>query len=154
MNGMALHGGVRPYGGTFMAFTDYARPAMRLAALMKTPTVFVMTHDSIGLGEDGPTHQPVEHVAISAARRRTRYVFRPADTVETAESLGNRAAPAMQTPIGAVADPTGPAHRADWSTRPRTCPRKAPMFWQTAEGKASGDPDGDRFGSLHRAGRA
>ncbi len=60
MNGMALHGGIRPYGGTFMCFTDYARPSMRLAALMKIPTVFVMTHDSIGLGEDGPTHQPVE----------------------------------------------------------------------------------------------
>jgi transketolase len=85
MNGMVLHGGVRPYGGTFMCFTDYARPAMRLAALMKVPTVFVMTHDSIGLGEDGPTHQPVEHLAISRATPNT-YVFRPADTVETAES--------------------------------------------------------------------
>lgn len=85
MNGMSLHGGVRPYGGTFMAFTDYARPAMRLAALMKTPTVFVMTHDSIGLGEDGPTHQPVEHVAISRATPNT-LVFRPADAVETAEA--------------------------------------------------------------------
>ena len=85
MNGMALHGGVRPYGGTFMAFTDYARPSMRLAALMRIPTVFVMTHDSIGLGEDGPTHQPVEHLAISRATPNT-YVFRPADTVETAEA--------------------------------------------------------------------
>ncbi|MEM1352169.1 MAG: transketolase [Pseudomonadota bacterium] len=85
MNGMALHGGIRPYGGTFMCFTDYARPAMRLAALMKIPTVFVMTHDSIGLGEDGPTHQPVEHLAISRATPNT-YVFRPADTVETAEA--------------------------------------------------------------------
>ncbi len=85
MNGMALHGGIRPYGGTFMCFTDYARPAMRLAALMKMPTVFVMTHDSIGLGEDGPTHQPVEHLAISRATPNT-YVFRPADTIETAES--------------------------------------------------------------------
>ena len=84
MNGMALHGGVRPYGGTFMCFTDYARPSMRLAALMQIPTVFVMTHDSIGLGEDGPTHQPVEHLAISRATPNT-YVFRPADTVETAE---------------------------------------------------------------------
>ena len=85
MNGMALHGGIRPYGGTFMCFTDYARPAMRLAALMKVPTVFVMTHDSIGLGEDGPTHQPVEHLAISRATPNT-LVFRPADTVETAEA--------------------------------------------------------------------
>ncbi|WP_372572541.1 transketolase [Ruegeria jejuensis] len=85
MNGMALHGGIRPYGGTFMAFTDYARPAMRLAALMKIPTTFVMTHDSIGLGEDGPTHQPVEHLAISRATPNT-HVFRPADMVETAEA--------------------------------------------------------------------
>ena len=85
MNGMALHGGIRPYGGTFMCFTDYARPAMRLAALMKVPTVFVMTHDSIGLGEDGPTHQPVEHLAISRATPNTM-VFRPCDTVETAEA--------------------------------------------------------------------
>ncbi|MEP3331277.1 transketolase [Sedimentitalea sp.] len=85
MNGMALHGGVRPYGGTFMCFTDYARPAMRLAALMKIPSVFVMTHDSIGLGEDGPTHQPVEHLAISRTTPNT-HVFRPADTVETAEA--------------------------------------------------------------------
>nr|WP_217430439.1 transketolase [Sulfitobacter algicola] len=85
MNGMVLHGGVRPYGGTFMCFTDYARPAMRLSALMKVPTVYVMTHDSIGLGEDGPTHQPVEHLAISRATPNT-YVFRPADTIETAEA--------------------------------------------------------------------
>jgi len=85
MNGMALHGGIRPYGGTFMCFTDYARPSMRLAALMQIPTAFVMTHDSIGLGEDGPTHQPVEHLAISRATPNT-YVFRPADAVETAEA--------------------------------------------------------------------
>ena len=85
MNGMMLHGGVRPYGGTFMCFTDYARPSMRLAALMQIPTIFVMTHDSIGLGEDGPTHQPIEHLAISRATPNT-YVFRPADAVETAEA--------------------------------------------------------------------
>jgi len=85
MNGMALHGGVRPYGGTFMCFTDYARPAMRLSALMGAPVVYVMTHDSIGLGEDGPTHQPVEHLAISRATPNT-WVFRPADLVETAEA--------------------------------------------------------------------
>jgi len=85
MNGMALHGGMRPYSGTFFCFTDYARPAMRLAALCKIPTVFVMTHDSIGVGEDGPTHQPVEHLAICRATPNT-YVFRPADAVETAEA--------------------------------------------------------------------
>ena len=85
MNGMALHGGIRPYGGTFFCFTDYARPAMRLASLMGIPTVFVMTHDSIGVGEDGPTHQPVEHLAICRATPNS-YTFRPADTVETAEA--------------------------------------------------------------------
>jgi transketolase len=85
MNGMTLHGGVRPYGGTFFCFTDYARPAMRLAALMRIPTVFVMTHDSIGVGEDGPTHQPVEHLAICRATPNS-YTFRPCDTVETAEA--------------------------------------------------------------------
>jgi len=85
MNGMALHGGVRPYGGTFMCFTDYARGAMRLSALMGVPTVYVMTHDSIGLGEDGPTHQPVEHLAICRATPNT-WTFRPADLIETAEA--------------------------------------------------------------------
>ena len=85
MNGMALHGGARPYGGTFMCFTDYARGAMRLSALMGIPTTYVMTHDSIGLGEDGPTHQPVEHLAMLRATPNT-HVFRPADTVETAEA--------------------------------------------------------------------
>ena len=85
MNGMALHGGIRPYGGTFMCFTDYARGAMRLSALMGVPAVYVMTHDSIGLGEDGPTHQPVEHLAISRATPNT-LVFRPADITETAEA--------------------------------------------------------------------
>ncbi|MCV2870479.1 transketolase [Defluviimonas sp. WL0002] len=85
MNGMVLHGGVRPYGGTFLCFTDYARGAMRLSALMGVPTVYVMTHDSIGLGEDGPTHQPVEHLAICRATPNT-WTFRPADLVETAEA--------------------------------------------------------------------
>ena len=85
MNGMALHGGTRPYGGTFMCFTDYARGSMRLSSLMGVPVVYVMTHDSIGLGEDGPTHQPVEHLAMLRATPNT-LVFRPADTVETAEA--------------------------------------------------------------------
>ncbi len=85
MNGMVLHGGVRPYGGTFLCFTDYARGAMRLSALMGVPTVYVMTHDSIGLGEDGPTHQPVEHLAICRATPNT-WTFRPADLIETAEA--------------------------------------------------------------------
>ncbi|WP_071674904.1 transketolase [Nioella nitratireducens] len=85
MNGMALHGGVRPYGGTFMCFTDYARPSMRLSALMGISVQYVMTHDSIGLGEDGPTHQPVEHLAMLRATPNM-LVFRPADAVETAEA--------------------------------------------------------------------
>jgi transketolase len=85
MNGMVLHGGVRPYGGTFLCFTDYARAAMRLSALMGVPTVYVMTHDSIGQGEDGPTHQPVEHLAMCRATPNT-WTFRPADLIETAEA--------------------------------------------------------------------
>jgi len=84
MNGMALHGGIIPFGGTFLTFADYARPAIRLAALMKQRVIFVMTHDSIGLGEDGPTHQPVEHLAALRAIPNL-LVMRPADAVETAE---------------------------------------------------------------------
>ncbi|MDQ2633120.1 MAG: transketolase [Pseudomonadota bacterium] len=84
MNGIALHGGLIPYGGTFFCFTDYARPAMRLASLMGIRSLFVMTHDSIGLGEDGPTHQPVEHLAAMRAIPN-HLVFRPADSTETAE---------------------------------------------------------------------
>ena len=84
MNGMALHGGLIPYAGTFLQFADYARPAIRLAALMKQRVIHVMTHDSIGLGEDGPTHQPVEHLAALRAIPNLN-VFRPCDGVETAE---------------------------------------------------------------------
>ncbi len=85
MNGIALHGGALPYGGTFLCFADYARPSMRLSALMGVRVVYVMTHDSIGLGEDGPTHQPVEHLAMLRATPGLK-VFRPADAVETAEA--------------------------------------------------------------------
>ncbi|MEM6475216.1 MAG: transketolase [Pseudomonadota bacterium] len=84
MNGMALHGGVIPYGGTFLVFTDYARGAIRLSALQQTRVIYVMTHDSIGLGEDGPTHQPVEHLASLRAMPNV-LVMRPGDAVETAE---------------------------------------------------------------------
>ena len=83
MNGMALHGGIRPYGGTFLVFSDYMRPSIRLAALMEQPVIYVFTHDSIGLGEDGPTHQPVEHLmALRAMPNLT--VVRPGDAAETA----------------------------------------------------------------------
>jgi len=85
MNGIALHGGFIPYGGTFLAFADYCRPAIRLAALMGVRVIHVMTHDSIGLGEDGPTHQPVEHLASLRAIPNLR-VFRPADAIETLEA--------------------------------------------------------------------
>ncbi|MEI4487429.1 transketolase [Frigidibacter sp. MR17.14] len=85
MNGLALHGGFRPYGGTFLVFSDYARNAIRLSALMGLPVTYVMTHDSIGLGEDGPTHQPVEHLASLRAIPNL-LVFRPADAVETLEA--------------------------------------------------------------------
>jgi transketolase len=84
MNGIALHGGVIPYGGTFLVFTDYCRPAVRLSALMGKRVIYVMTHDSIGLGEDGPTHQPVEHLAALRVIPNMT-VFRPCDAVETAE---------------------------------------------------------------------
>jgi transketolase len=97
MNGMALHGGIIPYGGTFLCFSDYARPAMRLASLMGIRSIFVMTHDSIGLGEDGPTHQPVEHLAALRAIPN-HMVMRPADAVEAAEcwqvALQSRKTPA------------------------------------------------------------
>ena len=85
MNGMALHGGVLPYGGTFFVFSDYLRPAQRLAALMGLRVIYVLTHDSIGVGEDGPTHQPIEHLASYRAMPNIN-VFRPCDVVETAEA--------------------------------------------------------------------
>lgn len=84
MNGLALHGGLIPYGGTFLCFSDYCRPAIRLASMMRIRTIFVMTHDSIGLGEDGPTHQPVEHLAALRAIPHLG-VYRPGDAIETAE---------------------------------------------------------------------
>ncbi len=84
MNGMALHGGIIPYGGTFLVFTDYCRGAMRLSAIQNTRAIYVMTHDSIGLGEDGPTHQPIEHLQSLRAMPNMQ-VFRPADAIETAE---------------------------------------------------------------------
>lgn len=112
MNGMAIHGGVIPYGGTFLSFADYCRPAIRLAALMKQRVIYVMTHDSIGLGEDGPTHQPVEHVASLRAIPNLT-VFRPCDTIETAEAwelaLANTTGPSMLV----LTRQNLPAQRAD-----------------------------------------
>jgi transketolase len=98
MNGIAVHGGLIPYGGTFLTFSDYARPSIRLAAFMGAGVIYIMTHDSIGLGEDGPTHQPIEHLAALRAMPGL-YVYRPADPVETAEcwqlALRHRDAPSL-----------------------------------------------------------
>jgi transketolase len=98
MNGIAVHRGLIPYGGTFLTFSDYARPSIRLAAFMGVGVIYIMTHDSIGLGEDGPTHQPVEHLAALRAMPGL-YVYRPADAVETAEcwalALHRRDAPSL-----------------------------------------------------------
>ena len=88
MNGLSLHGGLRPYGGTFLVFADYCRPSIRLAAFMKLPVIYIMTHDSIGLGEDGPTHQPVEHLASLRAIPNLT-VIRPCDIIETVEAWEN-----------------------------------------------------------------
>ncbi len=100
MNGIALHGGLIPYGGSFLAFTDYCRPAIRLSAIMRQRVIYVMTHDSIGLGEDGPTHQPIEHLAALRAIPNL-LVLRPCDAVETAEcweiALKSRSQPSILT---------------------------------------------------------
>ena len=111
MNGIALHGGFIPYGGTFLIFSDYARGAIRLSALMGMRVIYVLTHDSIGLGEDGPTHQPVEHLASLRAVPHLN-VYRPADAVETAEC--------WELALGR------PRRPRCWRCRARTCRRCAP----------------------------
>jgi transketolase len=112
MNGMALLGGIVPYGGTFLVFTDYCRPAVRLSAIMGQRVVYVMTHDSIGLGEDGPTHQPVEHLASLRAMPNLN-VFRPADPIETAECWELALAAAKTPSILALTRQAVPALRTD-----------------------------------------
>ena len=123
MNGMAVHGGVIPYAGTFLVFSDYCRPAIRLAALMGVRVIHVMTHDSIGLGEDGPTHQPVEHLAALRAMPNL-LVFRPADAVEAAEcwaaALQHRTGPSLM----ALSRQKVPAVRCEPSTE-NLCARGA-----------------------------
>ena len=125
MNGMAVHGGIIPYGGTFLVFADYCRPALRLAALMRQRVIFVATHDSIGLGEDGPTHQPVEHLA-SLRAIPNMLVFRPADAVETAEcwelALRQAEGPSvLALTRQELADAAHRAHRRE-PVRPRRLP--------------------------------
>jgi len=115
MNGIALHGGFVPYGGTFLVFTDYCRPAIRLSALMQQRVIYVMTHDSIGLGEDGPTHQPVEHLASLRAIPNLD-VLRPADATETAECWALALSAREQPSILALSRQAVPSLRRDYVT--------------------------------------
>ncbi|MET0968873.1 MAG: transketolase [Tardiphaga sp.] len=116
MNGISTHGGFHPAGATFMCFTDYARPSIRIAALSHVPVTYIMTHDSIGLGEDGPTHQPVEHLAALRAMPNLR-VFRPADVIETAEcwqlALDNTQGPTLLALSRQNLAPVRTVHHAD-----------------------------------------
>ena len=114
MNGMALHGGVIPYGGTFLVFADYARGAIRLSALQQVGVIYVLTHDSIGLGEDGPTHQPIEHLASLRAIPNVA-VYRPADAVETAECWELALADRTRPSILALSRQNLPTLRTDWA---------------------------------------
>ncbi|MDJ1007261.1 MAG: transketolase [Paracoccaceae bacterium] len=132
MNGLALHGGIRPYGGTFLVFTDYARGAMRLSSLMGVPAVYVMTHDSIGLGEDGPTHQPVEHLAALRAFPNMN-VFRPADSVETAEAWELALTAAATPSVIALSRQGLPTVRTDHKTKNLTA--QGAYVLAEAEGK-------------------
>lgn len=126
INGLTLHGGLIAYGGTFLCFSDYARPSMRLASLMGIRSIFVMTHDSIGLGEDGPTHQPVEHLAALRAIPNHN-VFRPADAVETAEcwqiALESEKTPSTLALTRQNLPTCAP------NSRPRTSAAREPMSW-------------------------
>ena len=131
MNGIALHGGFIPYGGTFLAFSDYSRPAIRLAALMGVRVIHVMTHDSIGLGEDGPTHQPVEHLASLRAIPNL-LVFRPADAIETAQAWDCALRAARRPPCCACR-----ARRCRCSSapsQPKILSRAAPMCVSEPQG--------------------
>jgi transketolase len=138
MNGLALHGGVIPYGGTFMVFSDYSRPAIRLGALMGVRAIHVLTHDSIGLGEDGPTHQPVEHLAALRAIPNL-LVFRPADTVEAMEcwkiALETRTSPSamalsrQKTPaVRTVAGTENLSAKGAYEIKPASGEAKATLF--------------------------
>ena len=131
MNGIALHGGFIPYGGTFLTFADYSRPAIRLAALMGMRVIHVMTHDSIGLGEDGPTHQPVEHLASLRAIPNL-LVFRPGDAVETAEAWDCALQADANPSVLCLSRQALPTFR-DIPATP-IWSRSAPMWWSSREG--------------------
>jgi transketolase len=166
MNGMALHGGVIPYSGTFLVFSDYSRPAIRLGALMGLRVVHVMTHDSIGVGEDGPTHQPVEHVASLRAIPNLT-VIRPADGVETAEAwelaIGNTKGPTLIALTRQNVAPARKAHvaenlvaRGGYVLSPATRPEKVVLIAtgseveivMEAQARLEGDGIGARVVSL------
>ena len=151
MNGLALHGGIIPYGGTFLCFSDYARPAMRLASLMGIRSIFVMTHDSIGLGEDGPTHQPVEHLAALRAIPN-HLVFRPADAVGSRRMLADRAG-IDEDAVDAGADPPEPADGAH-RIRRREPVRLGRLRACRGERRCRGDDLRHRLGGRDRARRA
>ena len=137
LNGIALEGLTRPYGGTFLVFSDYMRPAVRLAAIQQVPVTFVWTHDSIGLGEDGPTHQPIEHLAALRAMPGLD-VVRPADANETAAGVGRGPAPRAPRRPGPV--PPAAAHRRPQGARQgRPASPRAPTSSSTP--RTAGDPD-------------
>jgi transketolase len=133
MNGMALHGGVIPYSGTFLVFSDYCRPSIRLAALMGIRVIHVMTHDSIGLGEDGPTHQPVEHLASLRAMPNLQ-VFRPCDAVETAECWELALRAHLTPSVMALSRQKVPALRT--TAADSNCSAKGAYELRAADGKA------------------
>ena len=152
LNGIALHGRTRPYGGTFLVFSDYMRPAVRLAALMKLPVIYVWTHDSIGLGEDGPTHQPIEHLAALRAIPGLD-VVRPADANETAvawrtvlEHTDRPAGPALTRQNLPVFDRRARLGRGRGQGRVRAGRRRRRR-------RAAGDPDRHRLGGADRGRR-
>ena len=127
---MALHGGVRPYGGTFLIFSDYMRPSIRLAALMGVPVTYVFTHDSIGVGEDGPTHQPIEQLASLRAIPGV-LDLRPADGPETAEAWRAALTYADGPGFLALTRQAGGGHRPGRGPRPRAgCTAVATSCWR------------------------
>ena len=144
VNGMVLHGGLKAYDATFFVFTDYCRPAIRLEALMEVPVIHIMTHDSIGLGEDGPTHQPVEHLASFRAMPNV-LMLPPCDAVETSRMLGTgrRADQDPVDPRPVASGPADPAHHA----HRRQPVRQGRLRDQRLRRRASGDHPGHRLGS-------
>ena len=143
MNGMALHGGIIPYSGTFLVFGDYMRPSIRLAALMRQRVIHVLTHDSIGLGEDGPTHQPVEHLAAFRAMPNL-HVFRPGDAMETAECWELAVARADGPSVLALSRQNLPAFRTDGGAR-TAAPAAATSLAEAVRRPAPRHPDRHRL---------